>query len=60
MKTNWKLTLHNMGKSFISQLAEIFFFIVVVLYLGFTAWPDYFTHFEPSQSLGEAKTGDPQ
>ena len=21
--------------------------------------PDYFTHFEPSQSLGGAKTGDP-
>ena len=29
-------------------------------YLGFAARQDYFTHFEPSQSQGEAKTGDPQ
>ena len=28
--------------------------------LGFTARQDYFTHFEPSQSLGGAKTWDPQ
>ena len=26
--------------------------------LGFTASQDYFTHFEPSHSLGGAKTGD--
>ena len=26
--------------------------------LGFTACQDYFTHFEPSQSVGGAKTGD--
>ena len=28
-------------------------------YLGFTARQDYFTHSEPSQSFGGAKTGDP-
>ena len=27
---------------------------------GFTANQDYFTYFEPSQSLGGAKTGDPR
>ena len=26
--------------------------------LGFMARQDYFTHFEPSQSIGGAKTGD--
>ena len=31
-----------------------------IFYLGFTAHQDYFTHFEPSQSVGEAKTGDPR
>ena len=31
-----------------------------VLYLAFTASQNHFTHFEPSQSLGEAKTGDPR
>ena len=34
---------------------NIFFF-----YFGLTAHQDYFTHFEPSQSLGGAKMGDPQ
>ena len=29
-------------------------------YVGFTASQDYFTHFEPSQSLDGAKTGDPR
>ena len=29
-------------------------------YLDFTACQDYFTHFEPSHSLGGAKTGDPR
>ena len=29
-------------------------------YLGFTARQDYFTHFEPSQSVGGAKAGDPR
>ena len=28
--------------------------------MGGTARQDYFTHFEPSQSLDVAKTGDPQ
>ena len=28
--------------------------------LGFTAHHDYFTHFEPHQTLGGAKTGDPK
>ena len=28
--------------------------------MGFTARQDYFTHFEPSQSPGGAKTGDPR
>ena len=27
---------------------------------AFTPRQDYFTHFEPSQSLGGAKTGDPR
>ena len=27
---------------------------------GFTVRQDYFTHFEPSQSVGGAKTGDPR
>ena len=27
--------------------------------LGFTAHKDYLTHFEPSQSLGGTKKGDP-
>ena len=31
-----------------------------LFYLGFTAHKDYFTHFEPSQSFGGAKTGDPR
>ena len=31
-----------------------------LLYLGLTARQDYFTHFEPSQLLGEAKRGDPR
>ena len=31
----------------------------LVFDLGFTAHQDYFAHFEPSQSLGGAKTGDP-
>ena len=30
------------------------------LYLGFTARQYYFTHFEPSQSQGGTKTGDPR
>ena len=29
-------------------------------YLGFTAHQDYFTHFEPSQSVDWANTGDPR
>ena len=28
--------------------------------LGFTARPDYFTHFEPSQSVGRTEIGDPR
>ena len=36
------------------QAADYFY------YLGFTAREDNFTHFEPSQSKGGAKTGDPQ
>ena len=31
-----------------------------LFYLGFTTCQDNFTHFEPSQSLGGAKTGDPK
>ena len=31
---------------------------LILFYLGFTARQDYFTHFEPSQALGGAKTGD--
>ena len=35
-----------------------FYFFIFLFYLGFTARQDYFTHFEPSQSLGGAKMGD--
>ena len=31
-----------------------------IFYLGFTARQDYFTHFETSQSVDGAKTGDPR
>ena len=34
--------------------------IVSLHFFGFTARQDYFTHFEPSQSLGRAKTEDPR
>ena len=34
--------------------------LICFLYLGFTARHDYFTNFEPSQSLGGAKTGTPR
>ena len=34
--------------------------MIFLFYLGFTAHKDYFTHFEPSQSFGGAKTGDPK
>ena len=30
-----------------------------MFYLGFMTRQDYFTHFQPSQLQGEAKTGDP-
>ena len=33
---------------------------IVFFYLGLTARQDYFTHFEQSQSIGCAKTGDPR
>ena len=36
----------------------LFFFSFYIL--GFTARQDYLTHFEPSQSLGGSKTGDPR
>ena len=38
---------------------EFFIFVYFCFYLSFTAHQDYFTHFELSQSLGGAKTGDP-
>ena len=38
----------------------LFFFSLLCFYLGFTTCEDYFTHFEPSQSLDGAKTGDLQ
>ena len=34
--------------------------VTLCLDFGFTGCQDYFIHFEPSQSLGGAKTGDPQ
>ena len=37
-----------------------FVLLFIYFYLGFTACQDYFTHFEPSQSVGGAKTGDPR
>ena len=36
------------------------FFFSFFFDLGFMARQDYFTHFEPSQLLGGAKTGDPR
>ena len=38
---------------------ELAFFFFFFFDLGFTACQDYFTHFEPSQSLRATKTGDP-
>ena len=38
----------------------VFFLFCFCFYLGFTARQDYFTHFEPRQSNGRAKMGDPQ
>ena len=38
----------------------VFFFFFFFFFFGFAARQDYFTHFERSQSLGEAKTGDPR
>ena len=43
--------MHNI----FNYLHSFFFF-----YLGFMARQDYFTHFEPSQSQGRAKMGDPR
>ena len=34
--------------------------ILFCFYLGFMACQGYFTHFEPSQSVGGVKTGDPR
>ena len=48
VKNNKKLTVALL-------VLSVYFF-----YLGFMACQDYFTHFEPSQSLGGAKTGDPR
>ena len=45
------------------KLVRRFFFLLLLLLLllsGFNTRQDYFTHFEPSQSLGGAKTGDPR
>ena len=39
-----------------SDLGLHYFFFI----WGFMAHQDYFTHFEPSQSLGGAKTEDPR
>ena len=44
----------------ISHSAECIQQILFFFYLVFTARQDYFTHFEPSQSIGGAKTEDPQ
>ena len=41
-----------LGHSVLQTLA------LIIFNLGFTARQDYFTNFEPSQSLGGAKTGD--
>ena len=50
-----KLCLLNMNFRMRIFIMQYFFF-----YLVFTACQDYFTHFEPSQSIGGVKTGDPQ
>ena len=41
---------------------DVFPLFVVCFFfdLGFTARQDYFIHFEPSQSIGGAKKGDPR
>ena len=38
---------------------NVFFVFVLFFYPGFMARQDYFTHFEPSQSLGGEKTENP-
>ena len=47
------------------MLIRFFFFVVVVFVVVFFFWggvvtecQNYFTHFEPNQSVGGAKTGD--
>ena len=44
----------------ISRDSLLITWLLFVFNLDFTACQDYFTHFEPSQSLGGVKTGDPQ
>ena len=57
----WIITANFSGVQWFSDFYsnnahKIFFFM---FYVSFTAHQDYFTHFEPSQSLGGAKMGHP-
>ena len=38
----------------------MYYLFIFIFYFGFSAHQDYFTHFEPSQSLSGVTTGDPQ
>ena len=47
-----------MFKTISNNTADYLF--IVLFYLSFTAHQDYFTHFEPSQSLGGRKREIPE
>ena len=50
-----------MKNSYHSVITRPGFSVFFFFYLGFTARQDYyFTHFEPRQSYGGAKMGDPR
>ena len=49
-----------MGKQQYNKYRKRMFFFFFFLDLGFDLSQDYFTLFEPSQSLGGSKTGDPR
>ena len=56
------LSLSEHGGMELAFFSFFFFFLFFFFFffdLGFTACQDYFTHFEPSQSLRATKKGDP-
>ena len=41
-------------------IRDTHYWFFLFIFFGFMTCQDYFTHFEPSQVLGEAKMGDPR